>query len=210
MATAFGPSNTYLLLHLLYGSKYSATEAPSALALYCPYILLLATNGILECFVHAVSRGSELKYGHFALVGITGVQTAATLGLVTSHGTSGMILADGLGMALRVLYCCVYVRQYSAKGESGSAVSLRQALPSRWTLLALAFASLLSGLSQGLFFGRGFFARLFAARMSSFLRAAGLHIAINGLVFLTCLIVMLRTERAVISSLGQRHTKKTV
>ena len=49
--TAFGPSNTYLLLHVLYGPKYSSTEAPIALAAYCPYILLLATNGILECFV---------------------------------------------------------------------------------------------------------------------------------------------------------------
>ena len=56
LATAFGPSNTYLLLHLLYGTKYSATDAPTALALYCPYILLLAANGILESFVHAVSQ----------------------------------------------------------------------------------------------------------------------------------------------------------
>ena len=56
LATAFGPSNTYLLLHLMYGTKYSATEAPTALALYCPYILLLAANGILESFVHAVSQ----------------------------------------------------------------------------------------------------------------------------------------------------------
>lgn len=51
MITAFGPANTYLLLHVLYGPKYSATDAPTALAAYCPYILLLAANGILECFV---------------------------------------------------------------------------------------------------------------------------------------------------------------
>ena len=61
MITAFGPSNTYLLLHVLYGPKYSATEAPIALAAYCPYILLLATNGILECFVQVQKFPSRLE-----------------------------------------------------------------------------------------------------------------------------------------------------
>ena len=198
-----------MLLHLLYGSKYSATEAPYALALYCPYIFLLATNGILECFVHAVSRGAELKYGHLALILITGVQTAATLGLVTHHGTSGMILADGLGMALRVLYCVLYIRRYSGKAGLRSKVSLRQAVPSLWTVVALGSASLLSGLSQGFCFGRGWLARLFSAQSLSFPKAASFHILSESVLLLGCLLVMLQTEKAVLSSFGQRQRKKT-
>ena len=198
-----------MLLHLLYGSKYSATEAPSALALYCPYILLLATNGILECFVHAVSRGPELKYGHLALIGITGVQTAATLGLVTHHGTTGMILADGLGMALRVLYCVVYVSMYSQRAGLRSNVTLSQALPSPWTVGALGFAGLFSGLSQGFCFGRGWLARLFTAPGLSFSKAAGLHVLSNGVLLAGCLLVMFQKERDAFSALGQRPRKKT-
>ena len=53
---SFGPAYTYLLLRLLYGLRWSETEAPRALATYCVYILLLAVNGILEAFVHAVAE----------------------------------------------------------------------------------------------------------------------------------------------------------
>lgn len=44
-----------MLLRLVYGLRWSETEAPRALAVYCLYILLLAINGILEAFVHAVA-----------------------------------------------------------------------------------------------------------------------------------------------------------
>ena len=53
---SFGPAYTYMLLRLLYGLRWSETEAPRALATYCVYILLLAVNGILEAFVHAVAE----------------------------------------------------------------------------------------------------------------------------------------------------------
>ena len=45
-----------MLLRLVYGQRWSETEAPKALAVYCLYILLLAVNGILEAFVHAVAN----------------------------------------------------------------------------------------------------------------------------------------------------------
>ena len=56
MAVAFGPPYTYMLLRLVYGQRWSETEAPRALAVYCLYILLMAVNGILEAFVHAVAN----------------------------------------------------------------------------------------------------------------------------------------------------------
>lgn len=55
LAVAFGPAYTYMLLRVVYGQRWSETEAPRALAVYCLYILLLAVNGILEAFVHAVA-----------------------------------------------------------------------------------------------------------------------------------------------------------
>lgn len=56
LAVSFGPAYTYMLLRLMYGLRWSETEAPRALATYCLYILLLAVNGILEAFVHAVAE----------------------------------------------------------------------------------------------------------------------------------------------------------
>ena len=53
---AFGPAYCYLLLRIVYGQRWSETQAPLALAAYCPYILLLAVNGILEAYVHAVAE----------------------------------------------------------------------------------------------------------------------------------------------------------
>lgn len=55
LAMAFGPSYTYVLLRLLYGPKWSSTEAPAALAYYCGYITLLALNGCTEAYVNAVA-----------------------------------------------------------------------------------------------------------------------------------------------------------
>ena len=193
---------------MLYGSKYSATEAPTALALYCPYILLLAANGILECFVQAVSRGPELKYGHFALIGITAIQAAATLKLVASHGTLGMIASDALGMLLRIVYCAIFVGVYARKSKPGGSLSLWQAVPSIPTLAALAIASLVSGLSLGVYFDRGWLAGVIPSGRASFLGAAFWHISINFALLSACLAVMYRTERSILMSIRGSHGKK--
>lgn len=44
VAAAFGPAYAWLLLRLLYGERWSDTEAPAALAAYSSYILLLAVS----------------------------------------------------------------------------------------------------------------------------------------------------------------------
>ena len=209
VASAFGPSNTFLLLHLLYGEKYSATEAPLALAIYCPYILLLATNGILESFVQAVSRGAELKYGHFALISITGVQTALTVGLVLSHGTLGMILADGLGMVLRISYCAWFVQMYAKRSGINRVSIAREASPKLSSLAVLLLAGIASALSLGSQFGRGWFAALAFRAEPSFWRAANVHVFIEASLLAACVAVIFRTEQSLLVSLSRSaRTKK--
>ena len=109
LAITFGPNNTFPVLHLLYGQKYSKGEAPLALAWYCLYMLLLATNGILESFVHATAHGKQLAQGHVALVSINIAQTVVTLPLVAYSSSLGMIFADSIGMVLRILYCTNFI-----------------------------------------------------------------------------------------------------
>ena len=55
LAVAFGPGYAYLLLRIVYGQKWSNTEAPTALSYYCGYITLLALNGCTEAFVNATA-----------------------------------------------------------------------------------------------------------------------------------------------------------
>ncbi len=45
LAAAFGPWYAYTLLRVVYGAKWSETEAPRVLGCYSVYILLLAVNG---------------------------------------------------------------------------------------------------------------------------------------------------------------------
>jgi hypothetical protein len=42
---SFGPSFSFLLLHILYGSKFSETSASSVLGVYCIYVFFMAING---------------------------------------------------------------------------------------------------------------------------------------------------------------------
>lgn len=208
LASSFGPSNTYLLLHILYGEKYSATEAPTALALYCPYILLLATNGILESFVQAVSRGPELKYGHIALIGITGVQTAATVGLVFNYGTLGMIAADGLGMVLRICYCTWFTVRYAKRNGMSLPSILREACPSSSTLAMLFCASISSAASLGVNFGRGWFTNLLPEMKIPFWTAASLHVGIEACLVLACIAVVMRSERSLLQIIRSDARRK--
>ena len=56
---AFGPSYSWLLLHLLYGEAWSSTEAPDVLAAYCVYVLLMAINGAYACRQASKQAGKQ-------------------------------------------------------------------------------------------------------------------------------------------------------
>lgn len=60
LALAFGPSYSYTLLRLVYGLKWSETEAPTVLAAYCAYILLLALNGGLALLASGQHMGCTM------------------------------------------------------------------------------------------------------------------------------------------------------
>lgn len=57
ISASFGPSYSYTLIRLVYGSRWSETEAPIVLAYYSVYILLLAVNG-----KYFIWRKHEYKY----------------------------------------------------------------------------------------------------------------------------------------------------
>lgn len=230
LATTFGPSNSYLLLHILYGPKYSATAAPLALALYSPYILLLAVNGVLESFVHAVASGAELWQGHLALLTATVMQTAATVWLVADSGTVGMILSDGMGMLLRISYCIYFLCKYiEPKHQSSSlliqqagtgqekiqpndtyikATFVKKAVPSAASLAALAAGGALACLSAALLLGKGPLIAIVPRMGIKFWIGASMHISVQMLVLTALCSLLYRTESCLWQTFGMPVKKQ--
>ncbi|GLC67093.1 hypothetical protein PLESTF_000514400 [Pleodorina starrii] len=103
-AAAFGPSYSYVLLRLVYGVRWSETEAPAVLAAYSVYVLLLALNGIGEAFVHAVLDARGLQQSNALLLVFSGAHLAVCVALVRQYGALGLVAADGANMVLRIAY----------------------------------------------------------------------------------------------------------
>ena len=57
---SFGFSYSFLALDMYGGSLLSDGEGPTLLRWYCVYVLLLAVNGVTECFVFAAMSQSHV------------------------------------------------------------------------------------------------------------------------------------------------------
>ena len=60
-ALTLGWSYSHLLLHLYGGSLLSGGPAVGLLRAQCGYVLLLAVNGVLECYTFAVMRQEQIN-----------------------------------------------------------------------------------------------------------------------------------------------------
>eukprot|EP00897_Mesotaenium_endlicherianum_P000624 jgi/Mesen1/10562/ME000843S10072 len=150
----FGPPYSYLLLHLLYGRQWSASEAPAALACYCLFILALALNGITEAFLHAVATEADLARSNLWSVWFTACHMAVSVALIKTAGSSGLILANCCNMAMRIAYSLHFIRRYFQ--DSPTPFNLRGALPAPPVAAAMALCALLTHASEALLLpGRG-------------------------------------------------------
>lgn len=61
IVVTFGWGYSHLLLHCYGGARLSGSVAVQLLRAQAGYVLLLAVNGILECFTFAVMREQELN-----------------------------------------------------------------------------------------------------------------------------------------------------
>jgi len=215
-AVAFGPAYCQLLLRLAYGERWAATGAPAALAAYCPYILLLAVNGILEAFVHAVAAPAELAAANAALVGCAGAHMAAVAAAsARGGGAPGVVAADALSMAARIAYSAWFVRRRFA-GVPG--FGLAALLPRGGTLCALAAAAaatLASAAACGARLGFSLapgsgpaaaLARRAAAAAAAVLPAgewarAGVHVGLGAGVLAAAVGAVLRAEAGLLAEL---------
>ena len=59
-ALVFGYGYSYLVLDIYGGATLSSGTGPGLLRTYCVYVLLLAINGITECFSFATMHKDEV------------------------------------------------------------------------------------------------------------------------------------------------------
>ena len=113
-ATCLGPPLAPILLRLVAGSRWTYTEAPSVLAIYCYYIPLLAINGILEAFVSVVATDLQITrqtfwkiafFGAFAGTGYLAIR-------VLELGARGLVVANAVTMGLRIWWSWGFVQGY--------------------------------------------------------------------------------------------------
>ncbi|KAJ4838056.1 hypothetical protein Tsubulata_035478 [Turnera subulata] len=123
---AFGPSFSYSLIRILYGTKWSDGEATTALKYYCLYIIVLAMNGTSEAFLHAISTEDQLKRSNDSLLLFSLIYVVLNVLLIKS--------AD---MILRILYSTRFIKDYF---KGSSLFSFGSCLPSGWVVLLLSGA----------------------------------------------------------------------
>ncbi|CAK7562204.1 MAG: Oligosaccharide translocation protein rft1 [Sporothrix epigloea] len=114
--TAIGPAAAAPFLGLVTGPRWAASGAAATLAAYMWYVPLLAINGVAEAFVASVATESQVYRQSLWMGGFSAIfATAGYICLrVLDGGAVGLVAANGINMACRIVWCAVFIRRYFA------------------------------------------------------------------------------------------------
>ncbi|KAF3007520.1 Oligosaccharide translocation protein rft1 [Curvularia kusanoi] len=144
-AVTLGPTLAPILLSVVAGKKWSATNASSVLATYCYYIPFLAVNGVTEGFVAAVATNKQL-YAQSISMGFFFAAFAGSAWFFLGRlqlGGSGVVLANTVNMALRIAWNTWFINGFF--GNQDAPFKLLDTLPS---ITSLAPAAIIPTLMQ--------------------------------------------------------------
>lgn len=138
---ALGPTAAPLVLSLIAGRQWTASGAGEALAAYVYYIPLLAINGLAEGFVASVATEAQVHLqsawmtAFSVLFGVSGYVFLSVL----DWGAVGLVWANGINMAGRIVWAVWFIRRYFA--QRGARWEVTALLPNSLAVLAAAVAS---------------------------------------------------------------------
>jgi oligosaccharide translocation protein RFT1 len=139
--TTLGPTAAPPLLALVAGPRWTGSGAAECLAAYTWYVPLLAINGVAEAFVASVATEGEV-HAQSAWMGVFSVVFAGAgfvLLRVLGWGAVGLVVANGVNMACRIVWCAVFIRRYF--GKQGVGFDVSEVMPSPAAVLAGAVTS---------------------------------------------------------------------
>ncbi|KAK5912379.1 hypothetical protein CesoFtcFv8_002260 [Champsocephalus esox] len=181
--SVFGYAFSHLALDLYGGSLLSSGAGPTLLRFYSSYVLLLAVNGVTECFVFAAMSQGEVDKYNLVMLALSLSFLFLSYMLTWWAGSVGFILANCLNMGLRILHSVLYIHRYFLSSQWKP---LRGLLPSPLLLLALAVSAVVTALSEGVFCcDSGWLLRL-------------VHISVGAACLLGVLVAVLLTETRLI------------
>ncbi|KAK4151223.1 oligosaccharide translocation protein RFT1 [Chaetomidium leptoderma] len=144
LITTLGPSAATPLLTLVAGPRWAGSGAAACLAAYMWYVPLLALNGVAEAFVASVASEGEV-HRQSAWMGVFSVVFGGAgfvLLKVLDWGAQGLVVANGINMACRIVWCGVFIRGYFSSSSGGTTgLEVLAVMPSPGAMLAGAVTS---------------------------------------------------------------------
>lgn len=107
-------------LFYLTNPRYTLTIPPTGI--YCYYIPFLAINGVTEAFVAATASTTELHRQSFWMTGFSVLFAASAYFFlsVLEMGAQGLVLANCVNMALRIVFNLHYIKGYFGQQQAFS------------------------------------------------------------------------------------------
>ncbi|XP_069874629.1 man(5)GlcNAc(2)-PP-dolichol translocation protein RFT1 isoform X1 [Dipodomys merriami] len=123
--TVFGFAYSQLALDIYGGAMLSSGTGPILLRCYCVYVLLLAINGVTECFTFAAMSKEEVDRYNFTMLALS--SSFLVLSYLLTHwcGSVGFILANCFNMGIRITQSLRFIHRYYQKSPHRPLAGLR-------------------------------------------------------------------------------------
>ncbi|XP_068838517.1 man(5)GlcNAc(2)-PP-dolichol translocation protein RFT1 isoform X2 [Capricornis sumatraensis] len=113
--TVFGFAFSQLVLDIYGGVMLSSGSGPVLLRAYCLYVLLLAINGVTECFTFAAMSKEEVDRYNFTMLALSSSFLMLSYVLTRWCGSVGFILANCFNMGIRITQSLRFIYRYYRK-----------------------------------------------------------------------------------------------
>ncbi|KAM9096471.1 protein RFT1 homolog [Sarcophilus harrisii] len=143
--TVFGYSYSQLALDIYGGSMLSTGSGPILLRCYCLYVLLLAVNGITECFTFASMSKEEVDRYNFIMLALSFTFLLSSYFLTKWQGSVGFIFANCFNMGIRIAQSIRYIYRYFRESPYRPLAGL---LPSPFLIVVYVLCGVVTGISE--------------------------------------------------------------
>ncbi|XP_075403634.1 man(5)GlcNAc(2)-PP-dolichol translocation protein RFT1 isoform X2 [Tenrec ecaudatus] len=110
--TVFGFAYSQLALDIYGGTMLSSGAGPALLRSYCVYVLLLAINGVTECFTFAAMSKEEVDRYNVRMLALSCSFLVFSYILTCWCGSVGFIWANCLNMGTRIAQSLSFIHRY--------------------------------------------------------------------------------------------------
>ncbi|XP_042309278.1 protein RFT1 homolog isoform X2 [Sceloporus undulatus] len=181
--TVFGYAYSQLALDFYGGSMLSVGSGPSLLRCYSLYVLLIAVNGVTECFTFASMCKEEVDRYNVVMLALSFIFLCMSYFLTHWQGSIGFIFANCFNMGIRIAHSIHYIYRYF---EESPYRPLKGLLISPLLTVVYVISGITTGVSEVfLCCDNGWIARL-------------IHVGVGAVCFIATLAAVFFTETKLI------------